>query len=68
MVEDGRKKLNTLAHYKVPNLTQPPYHLSSKLRPLTSSPFLCQIPEGASLAMSLTDKKDNSLGRGMACS
>uniref|UniRef100_A0A8C0JXY9 Plexin-D1 n=1 Tax=Canis lupus dingo TaxID=286419 RepID=A0A8C0JXY9_CANLU len=37
VVEDGRKKLNTLAHYK--------------------------IPEGASLAMSLTDKKDNTLGR-----
>ncbi|XP_007517198.2 plexin-D1 [Erinaceus europaeus] len=37
VVEDGRKKLNTLAHYK--------------------------IPEGASLAMSLTDKKDNALGR-----
>ncbi|KAB0404519.1 hypothetical protein E2I00_013180 [Balaenoptera physalus] len=35
--DDGRKKLNTLAHYK--------------------------IPEGASLAMSLTDKKDNTLGR-----
>uniref|UniRef100_A0A8C2UG96 Plexin-D1 n=1 Tax=Coturnix japonica TaxID=93934 RepID=A0A8C2UG96_COTJA len=32
VVEDGRKKLNTLAHYK--------------------------IPEGASLAMSLSDKKD----------
>uniref|UniRef100_A0A8C0ZN68 Sema domain-containing protein n=1 Tax=Castor canadensis TaxID=51338 RepID=A0A8C0ZN68_CASCN len=37
VVEDGRKKLNTLAHYK--------------------------IPEGASLALSLTDKKDNTLGR-----
>ncbi|KAG3295146.1 plexin D1 [Ictidomys tridecemlineatus] len=37
VVEDGRKKLNTLAHYK--------------------------IPEGASLAMSLSDKKDNTLGR-----
>uniref|UniRef100_A0A8I3WCZ4 Plexin-D1 n=1 Tax=Callithrix jacchus TaxID=9483 RepID=A0A8I3WCZ4_CALJA len=37
VVEDGRKKLNTLAHYK--------------------------IPEGASLAMSLIDKKDNTLGR-----
>lgn len=37
VVEDGRKKLNTLAHYK--------------------------IPEGASLAMSLTDKKDNTRGR-----
>ncbi|XP_069871715.1 plexin-D1 [Dipodomys merriami] len=37
VVEDGRKKLNTLAHYK--------------------------IPEGASLAMSLTDKKDTTLGR-----
>lgn len=24
VVEDGRKKLNTLAHYKVPDLTQPP--------------------------------------------
>uniref|UniRef100_A0A803WEU1 Plexin-D1 n=1 Tax=Ficedula albicollis TaxID=59894 RepID=A0A803WEU1_FICAL len=35
VVEDGRKKLNTLAHYK--------------------------IPEGASLAMSLTDKKDTTL-------
>lgn len=67
MVEDGRKKLNTLAHYKVPNLIQPPCHLSSNFRPLTSSPLLCQIPEGASLAMSLTDKKDNTLGRGMAC-
>ncbi|XP_030917489.1 plexin-D1, partial [Geospiza fortis] len=37
VVEDGRKKLNTLAHYK--------------------------IPEGASLAMSLTDKKDTTLSR-----
>uniref|UniRef100_F7GEJ6 Plexin-D1 n=1 Tax=Ornithorhynchus anatinus TaxID=9258 RepID=F7GEJ6_ORNAN len=37
VVEDGRKKLNTLAHYK--------------------------IPEGASLAMSLTDKKDATLSR-----
>ncbi|XP_031811453.1 plexin-D1 [Sarcophilus harrisii] len=37
VVEDGRKKLNTLAHYK--------------------------IPEGASLAMSLTDKKDGTLSR-----
>ncbi|XP_075794852.1 plexin-D1 [Pelodiscus sinensis] len=37
VVEDGRKKLNTLAHYK--------------------------IPEGASLAMSLSDKKDNTLSR-----
>uniref|UniRef100_A0A8C3XIM2 Plexin D1 n=1 Tax=Chelydra serpentina TaxID=8475 RepID=A0A8C3XIM2_CHESE len=35
VVEDGRKKLNTLAHYK--------------------------IPEGASLAMSLSDKKDTTL-------
>uniref|UniRef100_A0A8C0B6V7 Plexin D1 n=1 Tax=Buteo japonicus TaxID=224669 RepID=A0A8C0B6V7_9AVES len=34
VVEDGRKKLNTLAHYK--------------------------IPEGASLAMSLSDKKDTT--------
>uniref|UniRef100_A0A8D0HJ08 Plexin-D1 n=1 Tax=Sphenodon punctatus TaxID=8508 RepID=A0A8D0HJ08_SPHPU len=38
LVEDGRKKLNTLAHYK--------------------------IPEGASLAMSLSDKKDTTLSRG----
>ncbi|XP_074770846.1 plexin-D1 isoform X2 [Athene noctua] len=37
VVEDGRKKLNTLAHYK--------------------------IPEGASLAMSLSDKKDSTLSR-----
>ncbi|KAJ6668300.1 hypothetical protein lerEdw1_015677 [Lerista edwardsae] len=37
VMEDGRKKLNTLAHYK--------------------------IPEGASLAMSLTDKKDTTLRR-----
>nr|XP_009938278.1 PREDICTED: plexin-D1 [Opisthocomus hoazin] len=37
VVEDGRKKLNTLAHYK--------------------------IPEGASLAMSLSDKKDTTLSR-----
>lgn len=39
MVEDGRKKLNTLAHYKVPNLTQPPRHppLLSNLWLLTSS-------------------------------
>ncbi|EPY81928.1 VESPR-like protein [Camelus ferus] len=37
VVEDGGKKLNTLAH--------------------------CKIPEGASLSMSLTDKKDNMLGR-----
>uniref|UniRef100_A0A8B9BKU2 Plexin D1 n=1 Tax=Anser brachyrhynchus TaxID=132585 RepID=A0A8B9BKU2_9AVES len=37
VVEDGRKKLNTLAHYK--------------------------IPEGASLAMSLSDKKDATLSR-----
>uniref|UniRef100_A0A663EVD3 Plexin-D1 n=1 Tax=Aquila chrysaetos chrysaetos TaxID=223781 RepID=A0A663EVD3_AQUCH len=37
VVEDGRKKLNTLAHYK--------------------------IPEGASLAMSLSDKKDTTLKR-----
>ncbi|XP_010220637.1 PREDICTED: plexin-D1, partial [Tinamus guttatus] len=37
VVEDGRKKLNTLAHYK--------------------------IPEGASLAMSLLDKKDTTLSR-----
>uniref|UniRef100_A0A670XWZ8 Plexin D1 n=1 Tax=Pseudonaja textilis TaxID=8673 RepID=A0A670XWZ8_PSETE len=38
VMEDGRKKLNTLGHYK--------------------------IPDGASLAMSLTDKKDNTLSRG----
>ncbi|XP_030061909.1 plexin-D1 [Microcaecilia unicolor] len=37
IVEYGRKKLNTLAHYK--------------------------IPEGASLAMSLKDQKDGTLGR-----
>ncbi|XP_060095626.1 plexin-D1 [Heteronotia binoei] len=37
VMEDGRKKLNTLAHYK--------------------------IPDGASLAMSLTDKKDTTLSR-----
>ncbi|KAH1167603.1 hypothetical protein KIL84_003086, partial [Mauremys mutica] len=37
VMEDGRKKLNTLAHYK--------------------------IPEGASLAMSLSDKKDTTLSR-----
>ncbi|KAM3848606.1 plexin-D1 [Vipera latastei] len=37
VMEDGRKKLNTLGHYK--------------------------IPDGASLAMSLTDKKDNTLSR-----
>ncbi|XP_025019211.1 plexin-D1 [Python bivittatus] len=37
VMEDGRKKLNTLGHYK--------------------------IPDGASLAMSLTDKKDTTLGR-----
>ncbi|XP_054831796.1 plexin-D1 [Eublepharis macularius] len=37
VMEDGRKKLNTLAHYK--------------------------IPEGASLAMSFTDKKDTTLSR-----
>ncbi|KAM6413682.1 plexin-D1 [Rhynochetos jubatus] len=37
VVEDGRKKLNTLAHYK--------------------------IPEGASLAMSMSDKKDTTLSR-----
>uniref|UniRef100_A0A8C5D3A1 Sema domain-containing protein n=1 Tax=Gouania willdenowi TaxID=441366 RepID=A0A8C5D3A1_GOUWI len=37
LMEDGRKKLNTVFHYK--------------------------IPEGASLAMSMKDKKDNSLGR-----
>uniref|UniRef100_A0A8C4EP07 Plexin D1 n=1 Tax=Dicentrarchus labrax TaxID=13489 RepID=A0A8C4EP07_DICLA len=38
LMEDGRKKLNTVFHY--------------------------QIPEGASLAMSLKDKKENTLGRG----
>ncbi|XP_035511823.1 plexin-D1 [Morone saxatilis] len=37
LMEDGRKKLNTVFHY--------------------------QIPEGASLAMSLKDKKENTLGR-----
>ncbi|XP_034028621.1 plexin-D1 [Thalassophryne amazonica] len=37
VMEDGRKKLNTMFHYK--------------------------IPEGASLAMSLKDKKENTLGR-----
>ncbi|KAM6925355.1 plexin-D1 [Xenentodon cancila] len=37
VMEDGRKKLNTVFHY--------------------------QIPEGASLAMSMKDKKDNTLGR-----
>lgn len=37
VMEDGRKKLNTLAHY--------------------------QIPEGASLAMSLKDRRDSTLGR-----
>ncbi|XP_056129309.1 LOW QUALITY PROTEIN: plexin-D1 [Lampris incognitus] len=36
-MEDGRKKLNTVFHY--------------------------QIPEGASLAMSMKDKRDNTLGR-----
>uniref|UniRef100_A0A8C9TUY4 Plexin D1 n=1 Tax=Scleropages formosus TaxID=113540 RepID=A0A8C9TUY4_SCLFO len=38
VMEDGRKKLNTVFHYK--------------------------IPDGASLAMSLKDKRENSLGRG----
>ncbi|XP_067096342.1 plexin-D1 [Osmerus mordax] len=37
VMEDGRKKLNTVCHY--------------------------QIPEGASLAMSMKDKRDNTLGR-----
>ncbi|XP_060912866.1 plexin-D1 [Labrus mixtus] len=37
VMEDGRKKLNTVFHY--------------------------QIPEGASLAMSMKDKKENTLGR-----
>ncbi|XP_049437468.1 plexin-D1 [Epinephelus fuscoguttatus] len=37
VMEDGRKKLNTVFHY--------------------------QIPEGASLAMSLKDKRENTLGR-----
>uniref|UniRef100_G3NF07 Plexin D1 n=1 Tax=Gasterosteus aculeatus aculeatus TaxID=481459 RepID=G3NF07_GASAC len=37
VMEDGRKKLNTVFHY--------------------------QIPEGASLAMSMKDKRDNTLGR-----
>ncbi|KAJ8265165.1 hypothetical protein COCON_G00142640 [Conger conger] len=37
IMEDGRKKLNTVFHYK--------------------------IPEGASFAMSLKDKRDNTLGR-----
>ncbi|XP_061909562.1 plexin-D1 [Entelurus aequoreus] len=37
VMEDGRKKLNTVFHY--------------------------QIPEGASLAMSMQDKKENTLGR-----
>ncbi|KAI5101511.1 plexin-D1 precursor, partial [Silurus meridionalis] len=37
IMEDGRKKLNTVFHY--------------------------QIPEGASLAMSMKDKRDNTLGR-----
>ncbi|KAM8829981.1 plexin-D1 [Synchiropus picturatus] len=37
LMEDGRKKLNTVFHY--------------------------QIPEGASLAMSMQDKKENTLGR-----
>uniref|UniRef100_A0A8C8DYR4 Plexin D1 n=1 Tax=Oryzias sinensis TaxID=183150 RepID=A0A8C8DYR4_9TELE len=39
VMEDGRKKLNTVFHY--------------------------QIPEGASLAMSMKDKKDYTLERGM---
>uniref|UniRef100_A0A3B4B358 Sema domain-containing protein n=1 Tax=Periophthalmus magnuspinnatus TaxID=409849 RepID=A0A3B4B358_9GOBI len=38
VMEDGRKKLNTVFHY--------------------------QVPEGASLAMSMKDKKENTLGRG----
>ncbi|XP_075956191.1 plexin-D1 [Anarhichas minor] len=37
LMEEGRKKLNTVFHY--------------------------QIPEGASLAMSMKDKRDNTLGR-----
>ncbi|KAM6977277.1 plexin-D1 [Aplochiton taeniatus] len=37
VMEDGRKKLNTVLHY--------------------------QIPEGASLAMSMKDKRENTLGR-----
>ncbi|KAL1021519.1 hypothetical protein UPYG_G00014280 [Umbra pygmaea] len=37
VMEDGRKKLNTVTHYK--------------------------IPEGASFAMSMKDKRDNTLGR-----
>ncbi|XP_063320866.1 plexin-D1 [Pelmatolapia mariae] len=37
VMEDGRKKLNTVFHY--------------------------QVPEGASLAMSMQDKKENTLGR-----
>ncbi|XP_029973726.1 plexin-D1 [Salarias fasciatus] len=37
VMEDGRKKLNTVFHY--------------------------QVPEGASLAMSMKDKKENTLGR-----
>uniref|UniRef100_A0A3B3DBY2 Plexin D1 n=1 Tax=Oryzias melastigma TaxID=30732 RepID=A0A3B3DBY2_ORYME len=39
VMEDGRKKLNTVFHY--------------------------QVPEGASLAMSMKDKKENTLERGM---
>uniref|UniRef100_A0A4W5MVT8 Plexin D1 n=1 Tax=Hucho hucho TaxID=62062 RepID=A0A4W5MVT8_9TELE len=38
VMEDGRKKLNTVTHY--------------------------QIPEGASFAMCMKDKRDNTLGRG----
>uniref|UniRef100_A0A667YH04 Plexin D1 n=1 Tax=Myripristis murdjan TaxID=586833 RepID=A0A667YH04_9TELE len=38
VMEDGRKKLNTVFHY--------------------------QVPEGASLAMSMKDKRENTLGRG----
>lgn len=39
--------------------------LSSLPLSLPSSPLPSQIPEGASLAMSLKDKKENTMGRGI---
>lgn len=51
-----------------PNSPLTPCPLSSPffppLPPSSSSSFPSQIPEGASLAMSLKDKKENTLGRG----
>lgn len=56
------QELNTLAHYKVGPGPCPPRATLPDLCLLTAASLPIRSPEGASLAMSLTDKKDNTPG------